>query len=893
MTSNRTSLLAVPIVISVLLGSALIGNDRLAFRDVSFFYTPLYEYVAARTNEAWLPLWNPLDGNGMPLLGETTTAILYPLRIVIYGLPLPAEVAMSLYVAVHLLLAAVTAHFAARQWNASRAAARLAGVIYPLSGSVLFLYTNPPFLAGAAWMPLAIACLVGIRPMALVVRCGWAAAALAMMITAGDPQTALHTLLASFVLLLAQRRAPSRRPERAFVMIVASCFAAVLAAPQLAASIAWSRQSERVMQDDPQPWLAPPSAGSRRLESYQFSLPPWHLSELVTPRASGSLLPIHRRISGLVPGDGRMWTPSIYAGGITILVLIYFCLSRDCRRSRAVPWMWLAGVSLLLSLGQFGLVWWAQQIPGTLAGIDSAAGGLYWMLYHSLPGYDAFRYPTKWLPFFSLAAALTVSLAVDRATRDPRAIRYTALAAVVYAIMLLAAAVAVLWRWFAPEPSVLPADRFWGPLDLAGACCEIGISLAFSAIVLLAIVILWRLAVRHKWTSSARIHALVWIAAVDLGISGHWMIAKVNRVQEQSVLQSLPQPTIEPMPQRWMRTQTGGGWPAGWQQQVDSQRLMEVEASGKLAWIGRWHLTHRQPFFNNMVSIQSRDLANFWAASRTLTATMDDQDRDEYWARVRQWLCIDAVLHAGHQSKWLPTARGQRELVDVSYRTESKFPHEFRWSSTWSLVPEERTTLAFLEFLRTLHHSDSVPPSLIHADNPPDDPNWRTSSIPPSREHDVSTESGSANASDSPLSRSLLTPITSNRILHVTQPAAEHVVVEVSCTQPSLLVRSVYQDGAWRAELRERSIDPKTMDPHHDPLPTTGQWTPVQRVDFLNQGVFVPAGNWEIHFRYQPWWLPWSLFISGLGWTLWIAGMMLARGRKLRAIASRGDARTL
>ncbi len=148
--------LIAPVVILLLLGAALVGLGRLAFRDVSHFYTPLYQYVAERTSEEWLPLWNPLDQTGIPLLGETTTAVLYPIRYLLFSLPIASETALAWYVALHLILASLAANWAASTSGASRGAAAIAGVIYPLSGSVFFLYTNPPFLVGAAWLPLVL-----------------------------------------------------------------------------------------------------------------------------------------------------------------------------------------------------------------------------------------------------------------------------------------------------------------------------------------------------------------------------------------------------------------------------------------------------------------------------------------------------------------------------------------------------------------------------------------------------------------------------------------------------------------------------------------------------------------------------------------------------------------
>ena len=82
------SVLIAPVVIGAIFASVLTDQDRLAFRDVSHFYTPLYEYVSARQQQDWLPLWNDLDQTGIPIAGETSTALFYPIRYAIYSLPI-------------------------------------------------------------------------------------------------------------------------------------------------------------------------------------------------------------------------------------------------------------------------------------------------------------------------------------------------------------------------------------------------------------------------------------------------------------------------------------------------------------------------------------------------------------------------------------------------------------------------------------------------------------------------------------------------------------------------------------------------------------------------------------------------------------------------------------
>ena len=335
----------------------------------------------------------------------------YPLRYILFALPIRSEVAISWYVMLHLILASITSRIAARWAGLSPAAATLTGIIYPLSGSVLFLYTNPPFLVAAAWLPLAIGAFVGCGPLTNRTRVVVAGTAMSMMILGGDPQTALHVMImVGLVWVVAMvRRKPAAVGLR--TILAAPLLAAALATPQLAASISWSRQSERILANSREDWIAPPIVGGRRFEAYQYSFAPWHTLELASPKLYGSLLPQNTRISSLLPGDGRTWTPSIYMGMLAFLAIVLRI--GGLRREPLDVWLSFALVSLWLAMGHFGVVWLLQATTQTLPDVDSAIGGPYWWLYHFIPGYDSFRYPAKWLSMFAFAASIVTSQVVE------------------------------------------------------------------------------------------------------------------------------------------------------------------------------------------------------------------------------------------------------------------------------------------------------------------------------------------------------------------------------------------------------------------------------------------------------------------------------------------------
>jgi hypothetical protein len=194
-------------------GRAILLGDMFAFRDAANYYQPLFQWECQQWRAGQIPLWNPLDNCGTPALADTSSSVLYPGKL-LFALPIDFQRRFNLYVALHLVLAGVSAFSLARQFRGSVPAAGLCGLSYAFGGSVLFQYANVIYLVGAAWLPLA---LLATDRMLRRRRPVWAIALggiLALMTLGGDPQTAYHALLMAgfYALLLAWRRhAPARK----------------------------------------------------------------------------------------------------------------------------------------------------------------------------------------------------------------------------------------------------------------------------------------------------------------------------------------------------------------------------------------------------------------------------------------------------------------------------------------------------------------------------------------------------------------------------------------------------------------------------------------------------------------------------------------------------------
>ena len=136
-------------------GPALVGRSTFAFRDAAHYYHPLFEYERQEWGAGRPPLWNPWENAGVPLVGETTSSVFYPGKL-IFALPGDFTRLWNLYVIGHVLIAAAGAYYLARRLGAGLPAAGLAALVYAFSGTVLFQHANVVFLVGAAWLPWSL-----------------------------------------------------------------------------------------------------------------------------------------------------------------------------------------------------------------------------------------------------------------------------------------------------------------------------------------------------------------------------------------------------------------------------------------------------------------------------------------------------------------------------------------------------------------------------------------------------------------------------------------------------------------------------------------------------------------------------------------------------------------
>lgn len=843
---GRATLWAVVLLVTLLgirFGPALWGQQRLGFRDAGHFYTPLYGYLAERERVEWLPLFNPLDVLGLPLAGETTPAVFYPPRRLIFGWIDSAETALAWYVYGHLILAGLTARLAARSAGASRRGSLLAMLVYPLSGPVFFSYCNPPLLVGAAWLPLALAgglTLLKHRPAQH--GSSWpllaAALGLAMPILAGDPQASIHVLLFGGGVTLAWLwRCRCRAVLRPLGRLAgAAALAAALAGPQLAASIDWAPHSVRY-------GPPPESAGD---DTYDFSVAPWHWAELVLPSISGHLFPVYTRLSHLVPDDGRTWVVTLYAG-LLPLSLTLARYRRGIRRRRLDAWDALLPVGLACSLGCFGIGYLVRWLfPGWAAslGEPSAARdawcGPYWWLVTVVPGYSGFRYPAKWLVFVSLGIAVAAARQWDWLQRPQASLlaRWNTRLALLALLLAVVVIGTVLYVAAEHPQRLLRADPLWGPLDHRRAIGVVALSglLAGLLAAIVSALVGWsgKLSVRGRRRVQS---ALLAVVACDLAIASWPTLVSVSRQGERALLAQVA-PTGAARALRF----PPAGWPPWLREQPAdaATRPLIAEASMRNSRFARWHLADALAVFNAANTLPPQRVSSFWTAANAMSRQLAGTERRQFWDRLMGWLAIDQAWVAAPGVE-------QPDLMQLETIPTRAPAAMVRWHASWRRIEAQRHIApdALARRLAEVTSGGEEAPPLVEIPGP-------RAQLP--------HRSGEPRSCDSSVPDGGPSPGIDRRqqaaTLRLERRSAQLWTVHVSADSPGLICLKYFQDGNLRGELLHRNDDGRTWR----------RQVPVLRCDYLFAGILVPPGQSELRISYRPRWLTPALVTTLAAW---------------------------
>jgi hypothetical protein len=397
------------------LGGLLQGH-AFYFRDLAGQFFPFRRFIVDGLRHGELRYWNPLVYEGVPL---SLPPLGYPLDLL--QMLLPGEWGMSVLLAAHLPLAAVSLFLLGRHWGLSPLAAATGGAVYALGGfglSTLNLYV---YVQALAWAPLAILTL--LRASRGPRQAGLAGLTVAILLSTIGAEIALQAIVAGVLLALCSREARTRGGLARLTGSLA--LAAGLAAPVLVFMRGLMAESER-------------AAGFADDVVLSQSIHPLALAQVVVGDWFGDLHDLVNHWWGMnfFP-RGFPYILSLYLGW-PVLVLAVAGLFHRTLPARALAL--LGAFALWVSIGRF-------------AGFET--------LIRWLPFTHAFRFPCKAFFLVHLVAALLAAAGIDLLRGGARR-PWLALVGGLAAGGLLLAAAPLLPSW-APRSTVWFARGFFPP----------------------------------------------------------------------------------------------------------------------------------------------------------------------------------------------------------------------------------------------------------------------------------------------------------------------------------------------------------------------------------------------------------------------------------------------
>ncbi|NJN93454.1 MAG: hypothetical protein HC875_04860 [Anaerolineales bacterium] len=190
--SSRLCLTFILILPLLLFWRWLLYGEVLFWGTTLLQFWPWHHLVRESLLAGEWPLWNPLLGNGTPLLANLQSAVFYPLNLLY--LLLPVENGLTVSVVLHLALAGLFMYLYTRSLGLLPFAAALSALTYMFSGYIVGRTQFVVMVNAAAWLPLLLLLsdrLVRRRnPLDILAL----ALALAVQLLAGHAQLWLYSL---------------------------------------------------------------------------------------------------------------------------------------------------------------------------------------------------------------------------------------------------------------------------------------------------------------------------------------------------------------------------------------------------------------------------------------------------------------------------------------------------------------------------------------------------------------------------------------------------------------------------------------------------------------------------------------------------------------------------
>ncbi len=396
-------LVFLPIILDpVILFSAMLFTGRVLYWGLpSLQFIPWRYFAWDNIQKGIFPLWNPLNGMGVPLLANYQLAIFYPPGWMVYLFAAFGGISwlawsQTLLIVLHLIWAGLGMARLLKKIGMQPLAQCLGGLSFSLSGYFVARGGFFSMIWAGAWIPWVFryasdiglpvrgAKLLGSRkilylPLVMVVT---------FQLLAGHAQLTWYTLTlaALWVIVGGWVKSGFRQAYLAFgKLALAVAAAALISAIQLLPTFEYLLQSQR-------------SSLVSFDTAMTYSFWPWRLLSLFAPDFFGN------PGSGNYWGYASFWEDAAYIGLIPILLaistfsLLFTKKKRDQQQDKIRPlivFLWcFAVLGILLALG--------KNTP------------VFPFLYRYIPSFNMFQAPSRFMIWFVFAFCILVGIGVER-----------------------------------------------------------------------------------------------------------------------------------------------------------------------------------------------------------------------------------------------------------------------------------------------------------------------------------------------------------------------------------------------------------------------------------------------------------------------------------------------
>jgi hypothetical protein len=395
------------VLVPVILGPIILFAQTLFTGRVLYWGLPALQFIPWRFF-AWeniqkgiLPLWNPLNGMGAPLLANYQLALFYPPGWLVYLFAALGGITWlawshTLLVVLHLIWAGLGMARLAKKIGLQPLAQSLCGLSFGLTG---YLVARGGFFSmvwAGAWIPWILLYASDLG-MPVQIEAGGSQSkilhlplvfAITLQLLAGHAQLSWYTLslAALWVFVGGWMNAGFRQACLALAKYaLAAVMAALICSIQLLPTLEYLQQSQR-------------SAAVSYETAMTYSYWPWRLISLFAPDFFGN------PGSGNYWGYASFWEDAAYIGLVPMLLSLSTFTDLFSRKKKDQPlnkfrplniFLWCtAGLGILLAMG--------KNTP------------VFPFLYKFVPSFDMFQAPSRFMIWFVLAFCLLAGIGVEK-----------------------------------------------------------------------------------------------------------------------------------------------------------------------------------------------------------------------------------------------------------------------------------------------------------------------------------------------------------------------------------------------------------------------------------------------------------------------------------------------